>query len=83
MNIGQVNLFAADVLEKGTFIIKYVGPRISNKEVSRRCNTRSLFEINSCWTIDGLPAGTQLATSIMPAVRSRLAASASPAGQGL
>ena len=55
MNIGQINLFAVDVLEKGTFIIEYAGPRISNKEVSRRCNTRDLFEINSCWTIDGLP----------------------------
>jgi len=55
MNIGQVNLFAADVLEKNTFIIEYVGPRISNKEVSRRCNTRYLFETNSCWTIDGSP----------------------------
>jgi hypothetical protein len=55
MNIGQVHLFAADVLEKDTFIIEYVGPRISNKEVSRRGNTRYLFETNSCWTIDGSP----------------------------
>lgn len=50
-----LGLFATDVIEKGTFIIEYVGPRISNEEVHRRRSTRYLFELNSRWTIDGSP----------------------------
>jgi SET domain-containing protein len=50
-----LGLFATDVIEKGTFIIEYLGPRISNEEVQRRRNTRYLFEVNSRWTIDGSP----------------------------
>ncbi|NBJ10077.1 SET domain-containing protein-lysine N-methyltransferase [Microvirga sp. SYSU G3D207] len=50
-----LGLFATDVIEKGTFIIEYVGPRITSEEVQRRRNTRYLFEINSRWTIDGSP----------------------------
>ena len=50
-----LGLFATNVIEKGTFIIEYVGPKISNEEVQRRRNTRYLFEVNSRWTIDGSP----------------------------
>ncbi|MEE1656287.1 SET domain-containing protein [Microvirga sp. CF3062] len=50
-----LGLFATDVIEKGSFIIEYVGPRITSEEVERRRNTRYLFEINSRWTIDGSP----------------------------
>jgi len=50
-----LGLFATDVIEKGTFIIEYVGPKISNEEVHRRRSTRYLFEVNSRWTIDGSP----------------------------
>ena len=50
-----LGLFATDVIEKGTFIIEYVGPRIPNEEVRRRRSTRYLFEVNSRWTIDGSP----------------------------
>jgi SET domain-containing protein len=50
-----LGLFATGVIEKGTFIIEYVGPRIPNEEVHRRRSTRYLFEINSRWTIDGSP----------------------------
>ncbi len=50
-----LGLFATDVIERGTFIIEYVGPRISNEEVHRRRSTRYLFEVNSRWTIDGSP----------------------------
>ena len=50
-----LGLFATDVIEKGTFIIEYTGLLISSEEVSRRRNTRYLFEINSRWTIDGSP----------------------------
>jgi uncharacterized protein len=50
-----LGLFATGVIEKGTFIIEYVGPRIPNTEVHRYRSTRYLFEINSRWTIDGSP----------------------------
>ena len=50
-----LGLFATDVIEKGAFIIEYVGPRITSEEVEKRRNTRYLFEINSRWTIDGSP----------------------------
>ena len=50
-----LGLFATDVIEKGAFIIEYLGPRISNEEVHRRRSTRYLFEVNSRWTIDGSP----------------------------
>ncbi len=50
-----LGLFATAAIEKGMFIIEYIGPRISSEEVSRRRNTRYLFEINSRWTIDGSP----------------------------
>jgi len=50
-----LGLFATDVIEKGAFIIEYIGPRISNEEVHRRRSTRYLFEVNSRWTIDGSP----------------------------
>ncbi|WP_445503756.1 SET domain-containing protein [Microvirga sp. G4-2] len=50
-----LGLFATDEIEKGTFIIEYLGPKISNAEVHRRRSTRYLFEVNSRWTIDGSP----------------------------
>jgi SET domain-containing protein len=50
-----LGLFATAAIEKGTFIIEYTGPRISNEEVYRRRSTRYLFEVNSRWTIDGSP----------------------------
>jgi uncharacterized protein len=50
-----LGLFATDVIEKGTFIIEYIGPKITSEEVQRRRHTRYLFEINSRWTIDGAP----------------------------
>jgi uncharacterized protein len=50
-----LGLFATDTIEKGAFIIEYVGPRISNEEVDERRSARYLFEVNSRWTIDGAP----------------------------
>jgi SET domain-containing protein len=50
-----LGLFATDEIEKGRFIIEYLGPRISNAEVHRHRSTRYLFEVNSRWTIDGSP----------------------------
>jgi uncharacterized protein len=50
-----LGLFATEVIEKGSFIIEYDGPRITNNEVERRSNTRYLFTVNSRWTVDGSP----------------------------
>jgi SET domain-containing protein len=48
-------LFATDVIEKGAFIVEYVGPKIPNAEVEDRAGARYLFEVNSRWTVDGSP----------------------------
>jgi SET domain-containing protein len=50
-----LGLFATDVIEKGKFIIEYVGPKITNEEVQLRRNARYLFEVSKRWTIDGSP----------------------------
>ena len=50
-----LGLFATEVIEKGSFIIEYDGPRSTNDEVQRRSNTRYLFTVNSRWTVDGSP----------------------------
>jgi SET domain-containing protein len=49
-----LGLFATRPIRKGTFIIKYWGPKISNKRADEIDN-RYLFELNSRWTIDGSP----------------------------
>ncbi|WP_457093568.1 SET domain-containing protein [Microvirga sp. P5_D2] len=54
-SVTGLGLFATDLIEKGKFIIEYVGPKITNGEVQRRRNARYLFEVNSRWTIDGSP----------------------------
>src|SRR5690606_30869605 len=48
-------LFAIDEIGKGTFIVEYTGPRLTNEEADRRRHSRYLFELNSRWTIDGAP----------------------------
>ncbi|MFC4173620.1 SET domain-containing protein [Microvirga sp. GCM10011540] len=50
-----LGLFATDVIERGSFILEYMGLRISSEEVHCRRSARYLFEINSRWTIDGSP----------------------------
>jgi SET domain-containing protein len=50
-----LGLFATGVIEKGAFIIEYIGPRLSSAEVENRRRSRYLFEVNSRWTIDGSP----------------------------
>jgi SET domain-containing protein len=49
-----LGLFATKPIKKGTFIIKYWGPKLRNKEADE-IDSRYLFEINSRWTIDGSP----------------------------
>ena len=57
--IGRSNtglgMFATAVIEKGSFIVEYTGPRISNAEAAERAGARYLFEVNSRWTVDGSP----------------------------
>jgi uncharacterized protein len=48
-----LGLFATETIEKGTFIVEYVGPKIANADVEHRAGARYLFEVNSRWTIDG------------------------------
>lgn len=50
-----LGLFATDVIEKGAFIVEYVGRKIPNAEVEDRAGARYLFEVNSRWTVDGSP----------------------------
>ncbi|KAB0265738.1 SET domain-containing protein [Microvirga brassicacearum] len=50
-----LGLFATDVINKGEFVIEYIGQRISNAEVAERTDARYLFEVNTRWTIDGSP----------------------------
>jgi len=47
-----LGLFATKPIEKGDFIIKYWGRRVSNK-LADEIDNRYLFEINSRWTVDG------------------------------
>jgi len=47
-----LGLVATKPIEKGAFIIKYWGRRISNKEADENEN-KYLFEVSSRWTIDG------------------------------
>ncbi len=49
---GGLGLFAVDSIKKGTFIIEYKGPILTNKEAEEKCG-RYLFQINSRKTIDG------------------------------
>lgn len=49
-----LGLFATEPIKKGSFIIEYFGPKLSNKE-AEELSTKYLFELNSRWTIDGSP----------------------------
>ena len=49
-----LGFFAVEPIAKGTRIIEYTGPLITNEEFERR-NGKYFFEVNSKWTIDGSP----------------------------
>ena len=49
-----LGLFATRPIKKGTFIIKYWGPKVSNQRADEIDN-RYLFELNSRQTVDGSP----------------------------
>jgi SET domain-containing protein len=47
-----LGLFATEPIPKGTKIIEYVGPRISNQEVEKSSG-KYFFGLNQQWSIDG------------------------------
>src|SRR5882724_1721653 len=49
-----LGMFAVQSIPKGTRIIEYTGPRISNEEVDKR-RGKYFFGVNKRWTIDGSP----------------------------
>lgn len=49
---GGLGLFSGEPIKKGTVIIEYVGPILTNKEAEEKCG-RYLFQINSRKTIYG------------------------------
>jgi SET domain-containing protein len=49
-----LGLFADEDIKKGTYIIQYVGNKITNKEAAEKPN-RYLFDLNKRFTLDGSP----------------------------
>jgi SET domain-containing protein len=49
-----LGLFATKPIAKGSFIIKYWGPKLPNK-IADDLDNRYLFEISKRWTVDGSP----------------------------
>src|SRR3989344_9206094 len=47
-----LGLFAVEPIEKGDFILEYIGNRIPT-DLADESDSRYLFEIDSKWTIDG------------------------------
>src|ERR1043166_1554605 len=50
-----LGVFATEPIKKGTFIVDYTGPLLTNKECDEIPDNRYLFEVNARWTIDGSP----------------------------
>ena len=50
-----LGLFATEPIKKGTYIVEYTGPLLTNKHCDEIPDNRYLFEVNARWTIDGKP----------------------------
>jgi uncharacterized protein len=48
-----LGVFATEPIRKGTFIVEYLGPLLTNKQCDEIPDNRYLFEVNARWTIDG------------------------------
>ena len=48
-----LGVFATEPIKKGTFIVEYIGPLLTNKQCDEIPDNRYLFEVNARWTIDG------------------------------
>jgi SET domain-containing protein len=47
-----LGLFADEDIKKGTYIIQYIGKKITNKEATERPN-KYIFDLNSRYSLDG------------------------------
>lgn len=52
-----LGLFATEPIKKGSFIVEYTGPRLSNEKADKleARGSKYMYQINSKWTIDGSP----------------------------
>ena len=48
-------MFATEPIKKGTYIVEYTGPLLTNKQCDEIPDNRYWFEVNARWTIDGTP----------------------------
>jgi SET domain-containing protein len=48
-----LGVFATMPIKKGTYIVEYLGPLLTNKQCDEIPDNRYLFEVNARWTIDG------------------------------
>jgi len=48
-----LGVFATEPIKKGTYIVEYLGPLLTNKQCDSIPDNRYLFEVNARWTIDG------------------------------
>ncbi|MCL2428684.1 MAG: SET domain-containing protein [Alphaproteobacteria bacterium] len=54
-SVTGLGLFATERIEKGAFIVRYIGRRITHAEAEQReaRGAKYMYELNSRWTIDG------------------------------
>ena len=52
-----LGLFATMPIKRGTWLLEYKGPLLSNEEAAKHEDrgARYLFEVNARWTVDGAP----------------------------
>ncbi len=50
--LAGLGLFADEDIKKGTYIVQYVGEKISNKIAAEKPN-RYIFDLNTRWALDG------------------------------
>lgn len=51
-SLAGLGLFATEPIEKGSFIIEYIGPLLTDEEVNKK-GGKYLFSLGKKWTIDG------------------------------
>ena len=76
-SIAGLGLFATAPIKKGTFVIEYTGPLLSDEEVDAK-GGKYLFALGSKWTIDGANLSIEYGR---PAIKGRADADVMPNGQ--
>lgn len=51
-SLAGLGLFATEPIKKGSFIIEYIGPLLTDEEVNKK-GGKYLFSLGKKWTIDG------------------------------